>query len=86
MAEYDNTGTPAPREDLHVAIAALLFECRLTNESARVGLESLSARHPAEPLNSELAVVTRFVQQTAEAFDALALKLVEALPLRGLQA
>ena len=86
MADHDNTGAPAPREDLAVSVAALLFECRLANEAARVGLESLSARHPQDPLHSELVVVAGFIIQAAEAFEALALKLIEALPLRGLQA
>jgi hypothetical protein len=85
MATDEHTGAQAPREDLPVAIGTLLFECRLTIEAARAGLQTLTLQHPA-PLKSELEVVLRFVSQAVEAFEALAAKLAEALPLTGLQA
>jgi hypothetical protein len=84
MAADEHTGTQAPGEDLSVAIASLLFECRLTLEAVLMGLRTLVLRHPF--LKTEIDVVLRFAQQGAEAFEALALKLVEVLPLRGLQA
>jgi hypothetical protein len=67
-----------------VAIASLLFECRLTLEAVLMGLRTLVLRHPV--LKTEIDVVLRFAQQGTEAFEALALKLAEVLPLRGLQA
>ena len=84
MAENDNNGAPAPTEDVAVTIAALLFECRLTVEASIAGLQSISLKSP-EPVKSELAVCLRFVSQAAEAFEALAGKLVGILPMRGLQ-
>jgi hypothetical protein len=86
MATDDNNGAPAPSEDSHVAIATTLFEARLGLEAAAAGLASLALRNPQEPLNSELDVVAGFVRQSADAFEALVKKLVEVLPLRGLQA
>ena len=68
-----------------VAIASLLFECRLAIEAARAGLQTLVLQHP-DPLKSALEVLLRFVSQAVEAFEALAVKLAEALPIRGLQA
>jgi hypothetical protein len=85
MAENDNTGAAAPREDLAVSVAAMLFEGRIGLEAALAGLASLALRYPQEPLKSELDIVARFVQQSAEAFEALVPKLCEVLPLRGLQ-
>jgi hypothetical protein len=86
MAENDNTGAPAPKEDPHIAIATTLFEARIGLEAAQAGLASLALRYLQQPLNSELGVVSGFLQQSAEAFEALARKLVEVLPLRGFQA
>jgi hypothetical protein len=86
MADNDNNGASAPMEDAHIAIATTLFEARIGLEAAQAGLASLALRYPQQPLNSELGVVGGFVQQSAEAFEALALKLIEVLPLRGLQA
>ena len=84
MAADEHTGTQAPGEDLSVAIASLLFECRLAIEAVLMGLRTLALKFPA--LKSDIDVVVRFAQQGAEAFEALALKLIEVLPLRGLQA
>jgi hypothetical protein len=86
MATDDNNGASAPMEDAHVAIATTLFEARIGLEAAAAGLAALSLRYPQQPLNSELGVVSGFVQQSAEAFEAMTLKLVEVLPIRGLQA
>ena len=86
MAENDNTGASAPKEDPHIAIATTLFEARIGLEAAQAGLASLTLRYPQQPLNAELGVVAGFLQQSAEAFEALARKLVDVLPLRGFQA
>lgn len=86
MAEHDNTGASAPMEDAHVAIATTLFEARIGLEAAQAGLASLAMRNPQEPLNSELGVVSRFVQQSADAFEVLVPQLCKVLPLRGMQA
>jgi hypothetical protein len=86
MAKNDNTGASAPMEDVHVAIAASLFEARIGLEASAAGLASLALRYPQEPLKSELNVVAGFIQQSADAFQAMTLKLVEVLPLRGVQA
>ena len=86
MAENDNTGAPASREELAVSVATLLFEGRIGLEAALAGLASLALRHPQEPLKSELDIVAGFVQQSVDAFEAMAVKLCEVLPLRGLQA
>ena len=85
MADNEHTGAPASKEDPHIAIATTLFEARIGLEAAQAGLASLTLRYPQEPLNSELGVVSGFVQQSAEAFESLAKKLVEVLPLRGFQ-
>jgi hypothetical protein len=84
MANNDNTGTPMSGEDLIAAIASLLMESRLGIEASLMGLRTLSLKHPV--LKPEIDVVLRFASQAAEAFEALALKLVELLPLRGLNA
>jgi hypothetical protein len=86
MAENDNNGAPAPKEDPHIVIATTLFEARIGLEAAHAGLASLTLRYSQQPLNSELGIVSGFVQQSTEAFEALARKLVEVLPLRGFQA
>jgi hypothetical protein len=84
MATDEHSGAQAPDKDLPVAISTLLFECRLTIEAARAGAQILSLQHPH--LKPELDVLLRFVSQAVEAFEALAVKLAEALPIRGLQA
>jgi len=73
-------------EDISVDEATTLFEARIGLEAAQAGLASLTLRYPQQPLNSELGVVSGFLQQSAEAFEALARKLVDVLPLRGFQA
>jgi hypothetical protein len=84
MAADEHTGAGAPTEDLSVAIATLLMESRLGIEASLMGLRTLSIKHPS--LKPEIDVVLHFASQAAEAFEALALKLAEMLPLRGLQA
>lgn len=83
-------GRPIQRNPRHlalcIAIATTLFEARIGLEAAQAGLASLTLRYPQQPLNSELGVVAGFVQQSSDAFEALARKLVEVLPLRGFQA
>jgi hypothetical protein len=44
----ENDGAQAP-EDLPVAIASLLFECRLALEAAHAGLQTLVLQHPDPP-------------------------------------
>jgi hypothetical protein len=80
MAENDNSGAPAPLEDAGATIPALLFECRLTVEATVAGLQSLAPKAP-EPIKSELAVLVLFAQQAAKAFEALASRVTDILPL-----
>jgi hypothetical protein len=85
MATDEHTGAAAPREDLLAAITALLFESRLAIEATRAGLQTMALQHP-DPLKSALDVLVRFLSQALEAFEALAAKLAEVLPINGQQA
>lgn len=84
MAENDNKPPEIPRkEDLPVAVAVALFECRLGLASAVMGARTLAVRHNVDPLKSELDVLTRLLDQVNDAFETLALALEQLFQPRA---
>jgi hypothetical protein len=72
MAEDDDTGTSgAGNEDLRVEASTLLFELRLAIEATIAGIQRVITRPIAAPVQGELSIVLRLMQQGAEALNTL---------------
>jgi hypothetical protein len=72
MADNDNTGVPdRGNEDLRVEVSTLLFEVRLAIEATIAGIQRVITRPVAAPVQGELSIVLRLMQQGAEALNTL---------------
>jgi hypothetical protein len=72
MADNDNTGVPdRGNEDLRVEASTLLFEVRLAIEATIAGIQRVITRPVAAPVQGELSIVLRLMQQGAEALNTL---------------
>jgi hypothetical protein len=72
MAENDNTGAPgAGNEDFRVEVSTLLFELRIAIEATIAGIQRVITRPVAAPIQGELNIVLRLMQQGAEALNTL---------------
>ena len=87
MADTDDSGMPAPREDVTANIAILLFECRLGLETGTVGIKLMAGQTQIPELyRTHLSNYLQYLEQARDAFDALHDALAEALPIHGLHA
>jgi hypothetical protein len=72
MADENNTGTDgAGNEDLRVEASTLLFELRLGVEASIAGIQRVMTRPIAAPVQGELNILLKLLQQGAEALNLL---------------
>lgn len=69
--ESSSAGNSGNDDDLRVECATVLFELRIAIEASIAGIKRIATRPAAAPLQGELGILLRLIEQGAEALNIL---------------